>query len=197
MPAIFTEEQREKLRISIKQNALKCFEEKGIRKTTVSELAASVGIAKGTFYNFYLSKGELTADILKDFDRISEEKLREQLQKNGRIHISKLFDVYMNIFKPETAFSFHFSPDDICWMQETEETKIFFDPEYGIKTAKLVLDNVDGIRPDVDYAYIVNFAKLINIAIENRDSFCQSAFKANLDSIMKIMADYLMGEEER
>jgi AcrR family transcriptional regulator len=193
MPAIFTEEQKDELRRSIKQNALKRFEEKGIRKTTVSELAASVGIAKGTFYNFYSSKGELAADILRDFDRISEAKLREQLQKNGRIHIDKLFDVYMNIFSPETAFSFHFTPDDISWMQETEETRIFFDPEYGIKTAKLLLDNVDGIRSDVDYAYIVNCAKLINIAIENRDSFCKSAFQDNLDSIMKIMADHLRG----
>ena len=194
MPAIFTPEQRDELKRSIKQNALRYYGEKGIRKTTVSELAASVGIAKGTFYNFYTSKGELTADILKDFDRISEAKLREQLQKNGRIHIDKLFELYMNIFRPETAFSFHFTPDDIRWMQETDETKYFFDPEYGIRTAKLLLDNVDGIRSDIDYPYIVNFAKLINIAIENRDSFCKSAFQDNLDSLMKLMADHLRGE---
>ena len=55
MPVIFTEEQREEIKQQIRENAIKCFEKKGVRKTTVAELADSVGIAKGTFYNFYQS----------------------------------------------------------------------------------------------------------------------------------------------
>ena len=191
MPVIFTEEQREELRKLIKENALKRFEEKGLRKTTVAELAESVGIAKGTFYNFYKSKGELAADILADFDRASETELREQLERNGRIHIDRLFEIYSNVFRPETAFSFHFSPDDIDWLQETEETKHYFTPEYGIKTAKLLFDSVDGIRSNIDYEYIVNFAKLINLMIENRSSFCEGAFDRNINAVMQMMLGYL------
>lgn len=191
MPVIFTDEQRTEIRRQIKENALKLFEKKSVRKTTVAELTDSVGIAKGTFYNFYKSKGELIADILDDFARASEEELCSQLEQNGRIHIDKLFDVYCDAFRPETAFSYHFSPDDISWMQETEETKHFFAPEYGIKTSKLVLEQVDGIRTDIDYAYIVNFAKIINMVIENRCSFCESALENNLTSIMQMMLEYL------
>ena len=76
-------------------------------------------------------------------------------------------------------------------MQETEETKHYFSPEYGIKTAKLLLDNVDGIRKDIDYEYVVNFAKLINLTIENRNSFCVAAFDKNINAIMQLMLDYL------
>lgn len=191
MPVIFTEEQRDELRKRIKENALKRFKEKGVRKTTVAELAQSVGIAKGTFYNFYKSKGELTADILADFDKASEAQLREQLEKNGRIHIDRLFEVYRNVFSPETAFSFHFTPDDIAWMQETEETKHYFEPEYGIKTAKLLFEHVDGIRSDIDLEYIVNFAKLINLMIENRTSFCEGAFDKNISAVMQMMLSHL------
>lgn len=191
MPVIFTEEQREDLRKKIKENALKCFEEKGVLKTTIAELAHSVGIAKGTFYNFYKSKGELTADILSDFDKASDAQLREQLEKNGRIHIDRLFEVYRDVFRPETAFSFHFTPDDIAWMQDTRETMHYFTPEYGIKTAKLLLDHVDGIRSDIDYEYIVNFAKLINLMIENRASFCKGAFDKNIAAVMQMMLGHL------
>ncbi len=191
MPVIFTEEQRTKIRRRIKENALKLFEEKSVRKTTVAELADSVGIAKGTFYNFYKSKGALAADILDDFSRASETELRSQLAQNGRIHVDKLFAVYRSVFRPETAFSYHFSPDDIAWMQEAEETQHFFAPEYGIKTAKLVLEQVDGIRSDIDYAYIVNFAKIINMVIENRSAFCESALESNISSIMQMMLAYL------
>ena len=191
MPVIFTEEQREEIKRQIRENAIKCFEKKGVRKTTVAELADSVGIAKGTFYNFYQSKGELVADILSEFSKASEMQLRKKLNKTGRIHIDKLFEVYQNVFRPETAFSFHFSNDDIAWMQETEETKIFFAPEYGIRTAELLFEHVDGIRSDIDYEYIVNFAKLINLMIENRKSFCKGAFDRNIKSIMQMMMDDL------
>ena len=85
------------------------------------------------------------------------------------------FNYYVELFRPNTAFSFHFKPDDIALMQEMEETRKYFSAEYAVKNAKLVLDYVEGVREDVDYAYIANFAKLINLAIENRNAFCQEA----------------------
>ena len=72
-----------------------------------------------------------------------------------------------------------------------EETRKFFSPEYAIKNTKLVLDYIDGIREDVDYAYIANFAKLINLAIENRNAFCHEAFEQNLRAIFDLMLKYL------
>ena len=191
MPVIFSEKQREEIKQKLKENALKSFDNAGVRKTTVAELAKNVGIAKGTFYNFYASKGALIADILADFDKISISELRKYLEKQERIPIGKMFEIYQNAFRPETAFSFHFTPDDIEWLKETEETKHYFSPEYGIKTAKLILGYVDGIRSDIDYAYVVNIAKLINLMIENRSSMCESAFDQNLHSLMELMLTYL------
>lgn len=40
-----------------------------------------------------------------------------------------------------------------------EETRKYFSAEYAVKNAKLVLDYVDGVRKDVDYAYIVFMVK--------------------------------------
>lgn len=191
MPIIFSEKQREEIKQKLKGSALNSFENKGVRKTTVAELAKTVGIAKGTFYNFYESKGALIADILADFDEISIRELCKYLEKQERIPIDKMFEIYQNAFRPESAFSFHFTPDDIEWLKETAETKHYFSPEYGIKTAKLILDYVDGIRSDVDYAYVVNIAKLINLMIENRESMCESAFDQNLHSLMELMLTYL------
>ena len=191
MPIIFSEKQREEIKQKLKGSALNSFENKGVRKTTVAELAKTVGIAKGTFYNFYESKGALIADILADFDEISIRELCKYLEKQERIPIDKMFEIYQNAFRPESAFSFHFTPDDIEWLKETAETKHYFSPEYGIKTAKLILDYVDGIRSDVDYAYVANIAKLINLMIENRESMCESAFDQNLHSLMELMLTYL------
>lgn len=52
------------------------------------------------------------------------------------------FNYYVELFRPDTAFSFHFKPDDIALMQEMEETRKYFSAEYAVKNAKLVLDYV-------------------------------------------------------
>ena len=196
MPVIFTEEQREQIKTQIKQRALELFKSKSVRKTTVAELAESVGIAKGSFYNFYASKGQLVAEIIEDYNVVSEKELRAMLEKMGRIKLDDFYEFYKNAFRPETAFSYHFSSDDIRWMMDTEETKRFFAPEQSKELAKLVLGYVEGIRQDIDYGYIVNFAKMINMSIENRFSFCADAFDKNLASIFEVMLAYLKGDND-
>lgn len=173
----------------IKEAALRLFKTKGIRKTTVAELAESVGIAKGTFYNFYATKGQLVAEIMEDFDAASERELRNKIGGRDKIPIAEFYKCYVELFRPDTAFSFHFTPDDITAMQEMEEPRRFFSQEHAVKATKLVLEYVDGVREDVDYAYIANFAKLVNLAIENRGAFCQEAFEKNLRSYMELFEE--------
>ena len=69
MPVIFSEKKRHEISRQIKEAALRLFKTKGIRKTTVAELAESVGIAKGTFYNFYATKAQLVAEIMRSEER--------------------------------------------------------------------------------------------------------------------------------
>lgn len=197
MPVIFSEKKRQEISRQIKEAALRLFETKGIRKTTVAELAESVGIAKGTFYNFYATKGELVAAIMNDFDAASERELCEKLGGRDKIPVNEFYKHYTELFRPDTAFSFHFSADDIMLMQEMEETRKYFSSEYAVKNAKLVLGYLDGIRPDVDYGYIANFAKLINLAIENRKAFCQETFEQNISGIFSLMLNYLCGNADK
>ena len=194
MPVIFSEKKRHEISQQIKEAALRLFKTKGIRKTTVAELAESVGIAKGTFYNFYATKGQLVAEIMDDFDTASERELRNKI--GGKVLDFAGREKDVELFRPDTAFSFHFTPDDITVMQEMEETRKFFSQEHAVKTTKLVLEYVDGVREDVDYAYIANFAKLVNLAIENRGAFCQEAFEKNLRTIFDMMLDYLSGNTD-
>ena len=194
MPIIFSEEQREQIRQQIQAKAKELFSQKSVRKTSVAELAESVGIAKGTFYHFYPSKGALVAEIIDDYNAVSEKALRQMLDTKGRIPLEEFAVFYKNTFRSELAFSYHFSPDDIKWMMETEETRRFFNAEDAIGLTQLILRYVDGIRPDIDYGYIVNFAKLINLAIESRATFCAEAFDRNLDAIFRMMLVYLKGE---
>lgn len=52
-------EQRENVRVRIYQSAIMLFRQKGYESVTIDEITKNVGIAKGTFYNFFSSKFDI------------------------------------------------------------------------------------------------------------------------------------------
>ncbi|MFZ5946073.1 MAG: TetR/AcrR family transcriptional regulator [Bacillota bacterium] len=53
------QQQREQVKKNILDTSIAIFREKGYENTTIDEITKSIGIAKGTFYNFYPSKSEI------------------------------------------------------------------------------------------------------------------------------------------
>ncbi len=52
-------EQREYVRVRIYESAIMLFWQKGYESVTIDEITKNVGIAKGTFYNFFSSKFDI------------------------------------------------------------------------------------------------------------------------------------------
>jgi len=53
------EEQKKKIREIILDTSIELFESQGYENTSISEITKKVGIAKGTFYNYFDSKKEI------------------------------------------------------------------------------------------------------------------------------------------
>jgi len=68
----FTDDERERIREGLVSAGRDLFARYGLKKTTVGELTDEVGIADGTFYQFYDSKAALYVEIL---EREGEEML--------------------------------------------------------------------------------------------------------------------------
>lgn len=60
----FTEEEKIKIKESIMETALDLFHEKGTKSLSISELTKRVGIAQGSFYNFWKDKESLVIDLM-------------------------------------------------------------------------------------------------------------------------------------
>ncbi len=98
MPKIYTEEEKEKIRESLRKNASKCLAIYGVKKTTVDELVKRAGIPKGTFYLFYKNKEELFFDVLLNFSSRMENMYLQMLQNLDENHIvTSLTDVFTEI----------------------------------------------------------------------------------------------------
>ena len=98
MPKIYTEEEKERIRNSLRREASSCLALYGVRRTTVDELVNRVGIPKGTFYLFYKNKEELFFDVLVNFSSRMESMYLQMLQELDENHIvTSLTDVFTEI----------------------------------------------------------------------------------------------------
>ena len=65
MAKAFSEEEKEQIKIRIMETALDLFHEKGTKSLSIQELTRRVGIAQGSFYNFWKDKDALVLDVMQ------------------------------------------------------------------------------------------------------------------------------------
>lgn len=65
MAKAFSEEEKELIKTKIMETALDLFHDKGTKSLSIQELTRRVGIAQGSFYNFWKDKDTLVLDIMR------------------------------------------------------------------------------------------------------------------------------------
>ena len=78
MPRAFTEAKRSEIKEKIMETALELFHDKGVKSLSIGELTKRVGIAQGSFYNFWKDKDSLIIELityrwLQKLDNIKKE----------------------------------------------------------------------------------------------------------------------------
>ena len=89
-----------KTRLRIDQTAMRLFVEKGIKETTIRDIAAEANIAEGTLYRHYTSKEELAWRLFVDNFTAIGRTLREiQLSQDGiRDKLSAIIRYFCSVF---------------------------------------------------------------------------------------------------
>ena len=83
MPKAFTEEERIKIKEALMETALDLFHDKGTKSLSIAELTKRVGIAQGSFYNFWKDKDALIIELI--IYRLNQ-KLRNS-EKSFQLHL--------------------------------------------------------------------------------------------------------------
>ena len=101
MPKRYSEEERAYIRKRLKEEAVSCMGQFGIRRTTVDEIVKRVNIPKGTFYLFYKSKELLLFDVIQEQHELINQKLYQEISRfsNEPFSVEKLTDVIFEFYK--------------------------------------------------------------------------------------------------
>jgi AcrR family transcriptional regulator len=84
MPRAFTDAERSAIRDRLHTAGEDLFARRGIRSTTVEQLARAAGISKGAFYLFYPSKEALFFDIVEEVEEEIQSRLVDQVTQRPR-----------------------------------------------------------------------------------------------------------------
>lgn len=101
MPKCYSEQERAHIIKRLKEEAAKCLNQYGIRRTTVDELVKRAKIPKGTFYLFYSSKEALLFEVILEFHEQIEQHMMKSLSSlNAEALTShQLTDAIFQVFK--------------------------------------------------------------------------------------------------
>lgn len=86
----FNLEEKERIHQNLLNQGKELFEQYGLKKTSISELTKAVGIAQGTFYQFFDSKEVLFFEIIE----LEELKIKEKMFAFLQSHIKITKEVF-------------------------------------------------------------------------------------------------------
>lgn len=184
-------EQREQIKKLIIDRSISLFNEKGYENVTVEDITKSVGIAKGTFYNFFSSKAVILLlwfemkfqQINIDQTNNSERSVEENLQYFIKILLSTVKDEQsLFVSMLEEYIKLHYD--------ESEKDKLDF---------KVILHRV--IKDSKDYANIEANCMELKMKVLSRSMFLEMLnwfyFMKTLDGLeeqlMKVIKICLYG----
>lgn len=190
MAKAFTEEEKIKIKESIMETALDLFHDKGTKSLSISELTKRVGIAQGSFYNFWKDKESLIIDLMA----------YRSIQKLGNIE-REFSNSLTNPKKFLSEVIYKYSID----MTEKIKTQPIYQEAFRIfanQDSKKVnrVENLYGDFLDrlIDYWYKNNVVKSVDKqglsnAFVGSFVICSNYFHFNKDTFEEVLNIYIQG----
>ena len=82
MGRAFTEIERQQLKSRIDEVARQLFQKHGWSGVSISQITNQVGIAKGSFYNFYRNKEALYMTFVAEIEAVSQQRIMLEMQNS-------------------------------------------------------------------------------------------------------------------
>ena len=103
------ESNKKKIREALFAEGLRLFSEKGIQHTTVNDIVQAVGIALGTFYNYFDDVQSLFEALIESINRRIQENVKENRKKADSIYeyLYSTFKSYLDFVSAPQMKEFH------------------------------------------------------------------------------------------
>lgn len=95
-PRAFSPQEADRIRARLHDAARDAFARRGLKGTTVDELARAAGISKGAFYRFYDGKEGLLVALLAEYETALQARLEEAVRADPARGLDLLVDASLD-----------------------------------------------------------------------------------------------------
>ena len=195
-PKIFSDEEKDKLRDSMLDQAIPLLEEYGLKHMSVDKITKRVGIGKSTFYNFFSSKEEYVSYALDHNRRKILDDLDRRFPPGKKMKPVDVYQMWFTTLLSNNSIYKKFSAEDERAIYEADKAR---GKNVSLKRETMIgrrlKAHIEGIRKDVDIGLVSNYIKLIVVAYENSYMF-HEPYLEKMQIELKLRLIELIFEEE-
>lgn len=190
VPKIYSQEKRQEIREQIMDMGLKLIKQYGMRKMSIEQITKKVGIAQGTFYNFFDSKEMLVYGLANAYQERINRKMEEIIQTKGYLDRENLRELFYGmILKDEDNVYRFLKREDI----QTFLTRLPSDCLSKISDTKMQMEinlrYVNEKKEKYDLDAIFNWIQVMNLIVENKDILVEIGIEKIIHRMIENMLD--------
>ncbi len=195
-PKLFSITEKEQLKEKMFLSGLELLKEYGMTHMSVEKIAASAGIGKSTFYNFFMSKEDFVLQLI-GFNRMRFRKaVQDMLGGRERLTEEEGRQVLVSIINNKDSVYQYLTPEDEKKLSEASPNKGEVNIDEERETLDRLFSMFTNVREDVDTAVVSNLLKILALAAENRSILHESAYQRTQDKLFGLLFGCVFKEGE-
>ena len=180
---VFSEEEREALRIQMLEVGFPLLKQYGMTHTSISKITKAAGIGTGTFYKFWESKETYMAELIQYrvgkirptlIGAVALSGQRRLGREDARRYLRAVVDEEVSIYPHMTL------EDEAKLLHGTDAFIPDLDKERAITMG--LLGYLDNVREDVNVGLVANLTKVLVLTSESREELHASAYQETLET---------------
>ena len=191
MPKVFTDENRNEIRVKLLDKGFKMLKKGGLNAVNIDKLTGSTYIAKGTFYNLFESKSEFMYHMMLHERKRAKDKLFSYLNASGKLTRDSLRN-YLKWLSAE-------NPNVFAFLTDTEKKRLLAawsdkyieDEENDNNTMHMLISLLESPAEDPDWMLACNYMKLIAVSLATKNVFIKENFQDMIDSLITHITEIL------
>lgn len=190
MPKVYSEEQRDEIKEQLMDVGLQLIKQYGLKKMSIEAITKEVGIAQGTFYNFYKSKEILVYNMGSRYQQKVNERARELVESKGYLEREDLRKFYKQMMLEDEDNVYRFLKREDLQMLLMRLPKDYLGRIADTKAEmNHHLEDVKGKKANCDLDAIINWVQVMNLTVENKELLVPTAFEKVIYQMIENMLD--------
>ena len=196
MPTAFTREQQEDIREELFRAGIRLSKSEGMQGMTVSRLAASAGIAKGSFYHFFESKETFILALMAYAGEKQQQLFARHLHGRERMTTHEFIAFLRDYMNSEYDLLNGLTLEDMMWLKTHMSDTNLFETVTLTDAMQSFLDCLSDVRDAVDVGTIVNLIKGMYMMRESKDTMIETSLDNSIEVMLKTLELYISGNCE-